>query len=138
MNFNISDVSTTKMTSKGQVVIPEEIREHMNLEPGVKFLIMASEDSIIFKKINPLPKSDIRALLVKSHAMAKEYGITEDDILQDIAEVRRMRRIKTGSGSAAKKLVSNSKRPILKTKSTISKTAKEHPKKLKEKGTDKK
>lgn len=91
MNFNMSDVSTTKMTSKGQVVIPEEIREHMHLEAGVKFIVMATDDSIIFKKINPIPKYDVKSLLEASHAIAKEYGITENDIEQAINEVRKSR-----------------------------------------------
>lgn len=92
MNFNISDVSTTKMTSKGQVVIPEEIREYMNLESGVKFLVMATTDSIIFKKIHPIPPEDIDALLSKSHAFAQKHGITENDIEQAIMDVRKARK----------------------------------------------
>lgn len=104
MNFNISEVSTTKMTSKGQVVIPEEIRDYMNLEPGVKFLIMASEDSIIFKKIQPLPKRDIRALLEKSQAMAKECGITQSDLDEAIAESRRAIKAKNPVRRVAKRV----------------------------------
>lgn len=92
MSFNISDVSTTKMTSKGQVVIPEEIREYMNLKSGVKFLVMATTDSIIFKKIHPIPQEDINELLEKSHALAKEHGITENDIEQAILDVRKARK----------------------------------------------
>jgi len=51
MNVPMSDISTTKMTSKGQVVIPEAIREYMHLESGAKFIVMATNDSIIFKKV---------------------------------------------------------------------------------------
>lgn len=110
MNFNISDVSTTKMTSKGQVVIPEEIREYMGLESGVKFLVMASDDSIIFKKITPIPKQDIKALLESSHRFAKEHGITEKDLEQAIADIRKER-----------KLNSTGKPPIARTKSMVKK-----------------
>ena len=48
MSISLSDISTTKMSSKGQVVIPEEIREYMHLESGVKLIVMATNDSIIF------------------------------------------------------------------------------------------
>lgn len=92
MNFNISDVSTTKMTSKGQVVIPEEIRNHMHLESGVKFLVMATDDSILFKRIHP-PKQDFIALLEASHQLAKEHGVTEADIEEAIIESRKARRL---------------------------------------------
>lgn len=94
MNFNMSEVSTTKMTSKGQVVIPEEIREYMGLESGVKFLVMASDDSIIFKKINPIPEQDIKALLNESQKVAKEYGITEEDLDEAIAASRKAQKSK--------------------------------------------
>lgn len=88
MNTPMSDISTTKMTSKGQVVIPEEIREYMNLESGVKFIVMAMGDSIIFKKINPISQQDIKQLLKKSHAMAKKLKLKKSDIPKVIKEVR--------------------------------------------------
>lgn len=92
MNFNMSDVSTTKMTSKGQVVIPEEIRDHMQLESGVRFLVLASDDSILFKRIYP-PKQDFIALLEASHKLAKKHGVTEADIEDAIIESRKARRL---------------------------------------------
>lgn len=61
--MSTSNISTTKMSSKGQVVIPEEIREYLELENGSKFIVMAAEDSIILKKIKPIPKSELMDLL---------------------------------------------------------------------------
>jgi AbrB family looped-hinge helix DNA binding protein len=115
MNFNMSDVSTTKMTSKGQVVIPEEIREHMHLEAGVKFIVMATDDSIIFKKINPISRNDIKSLLDASHAIAREYEINENDIEQAINDVRKSSTKRTypiksqSSSQAIKRASSNQK-----------------------------
>jgi len=48
-------VNITKISSKGQVVIPFEIREKMNLEEGNLLIISDSDDSICMKKIE-LPK----------------------------------------------------------------------------------
>lgn len=84
----MSNVSTTKMTSKGQVVIPEEIRDFMHLESGVKFIVMATSDSIIFKRITPIAQKDISQLLKASHSMAKKYKLKEKDISSVISEVR--------------------------------------------------
>lgn len=94
MSIPMSDISTTKMTSKGQVVIPEEIREYMHLESGVKFIVMATSDSIIFKKVTPIPQKDIKLLLKASRAIAKKYKFKEKDIPGVIAEVRANRKIK--------------------------------------------
>ncbi|MFA5247575.1 MAG: AbrB/MazE/SpoVT family DNA-binding domain-containing protein [Candidatus Micrarchaeia archaeon] len=39
------------MSSKGQVVIPEGIREMLNLESGSRFVVYAHKDSVLFKKL---------------------------------------------------------------------------------------
>ncbi|WP_371440183.1 AbrB/MazE/SpoVT family DNA-binding domain-containing protein, partial [Piscirickettsia salmonis] len=35
------------MSSKGQVVIPEEIRERLGLAAGVKFVVVGDKDTVI-------------------------------------------------------------------------------------------
>lgn len=83
-----SNTSTTKMTSKGQVVIPEDIRDYMELESGTKFVVVAVGDSIIFKKIQPIPEEDIKELLAESRKVAKKYNFKKYDLDETIAEVR--------------------------------------------------
>jgi AbrB family looped-hinge helix DNA binding protein len=46
------DVAITKMSSKGQVVIPTEMRTDMN--EGDKLLIIQNDDQLIMKKANKL------------------------------------------------------------------------------------
>jgi len=88
MNLKLSNVSITKMTSKGQVVIPEEIRTHMHLEPGTKFIVMAIDDSIVLKKITPIPKNDLKPLLKASRKLAKEYNLQQSDINDTIKVIK--------------------------------------------------
>ena len=40
----MSSVSTTKMSSKGQVVIPEEVRKALNLQTGTQFVVLGEGD----------------------------------------------------------------------------------------------
>ena len=40
-------VSTTKMSSKGQVVIPEQIRTQLDLEAGSRFVVVGDKDVVI-------------------------------------------------------------------------------------------
>ncbi len=70
----------------------------MHLEPGIRFLVLASGDSILFKKIHP-PKQDFAALLEASHRLAQKHGVTESDIEEAILESRKARRL---SASAKK------------------------------------
>lgn len=101
MNIPMSDIATTKMTSKGQVVIPEEIREYMHLESGVKFVVMASGDSIILKRITPIPKKDVKRMLEATRALAKKYKFKEEEIPEIISEVRKEARRKKAKKDGA-------------------------------------
>ena len=49
------DVAITRMSSKGQVVIPAEMRKGLN--EGDKLLIIQSNDQLIMKKASKLDKS---------------------------------------------------------------------------------
>jgi len=42
---------TTVVSDEGEVAVPEAIRDQMNLQPGEKFLVTASGDSILFKRL---------------------------------------------------------------------------------------
>lgn len=45
--------TTTKLSSKGQVVIPEVIREQLHLKEGDQFVVIGQGDTVIFKRITP-------------------------------------------------------------------------------------
>ena len=51
------DIEITKMTSKGQVVIPQSLRQSMGIKEGEKFLVYDIRDEIILKRIKGLEKS---------------------------------------------------------------------------------
>jgi len=40
------------MSAKGQLVVPEEIREKESFESGDRFIAVAVEDGVVFKRIN--------------------------------------------------------------------------------------
>jgi len=48
-----------KMSSKGQIVIPKEIREKLHIKTGQKFRVVELEGTIM---IIPIPKDPIRAM----------------------------------------------------------------------------
>lgn len=80
--------STTKMTSKGQVVIPEETRKRLGMKPGTQFMVIEAKDSLIFKVIQPPSMSDFEKLLAETRRQAKEAGMKKSDITKAIKEVR--------------------------------------------------
>ena len=72
-------VSITKISSKGQVVIPSEIREKMNLEEGNLLVVFDNDNSICLKKIEiPNIKSWEEATKPFREA-AKKSNFTKED-----------------------------------------------------------
>jgi len=80
--------ATTKLSSRGQVVIPEEIRTRLGLEPGAQFVVVGEGDVVVLKALKPPQMSDFKALLNKVRESAEAAGLSEDDIEQAIREVR--------------------------------------------------
>jgi antitoxin PrlF len=81
-------VNIIKISSKGQVVIPSEIREKMNLVEGNLLMINDSEDSICMKKIEfPKIKSWKEATKPFREA-AKKSNFSEYDLKKLIEESR--------------------------------------------------
>jgi AbrB family looped-hinge helix DNA binding protein len=48
------DIAITKMSSKGQVVIPSDMRE--NIKEGEKIMIIQDKDKLIMKKVKDMDK----------------------------------------------------------------------------------
>ena len=85
----MSKIATTKMSSKGQVVIPEAIRKQLNLEPGEQFVVMAESDIVILKRITPPTIDEFEPLLARARLAAAEAGLTQKDVEEAIREVRK-------------------------------------------------
>ena len=76
----MSQINTTKLSSRGQIVIPEDIRKSMQLHSGDQFLVLAEDDVIILKTISQPHMDDFTPIIKKIRKTAKESGLTSDDI----------------------------------------------------------
>ena len=83
--------ATTKMSSKGQVVIPEAIRTELGLSPGDQFIIVAEGDVVILKTINPPPMKQFDKIVKRARQQAKSAGMSEQDVEQATGESRKAR-----------------------------------------------
>lgn len=80
--------ATTKMSSKGQVVIPEEIRNRLGLGEGVQFLVLGEGDVIILKSLSTPSMKDFDRIVNKARKQAKSVGIKKTDIAKAIKGYR--------------------------------------------------
>ena len=67
---------TTKMSSKGQVVIPEEVRKRLQLVAGTQFLVLGEDDVVILKMVRPPSMGDFDRLIKKARQQARAAGIS--------------------------------------------------------------
>ena len=84
----MSTLSTTRMSSKGQVVIPEEIRKRMGLEEGSQFIVMGDHDVVILKTITPPSMDSFDHLITEARRQARKSGLKKSDITEVIRKVR--------------------------------------------------
>jgi len=80
--------ATTKLSSRGQVVIPEEIRKRLGLEPGAQFVVVAEGDVVVLKALKPPQMADFKALLDRAQESAEAARLTPEDVTRAIQDVR--------------------------------------------------
>ncbi|MCP4375084.1 MAG: AbrB/MazE/SpoVT family DNA-binding domain-containing protein [bacterium] len=84
----MKDVATTRMSSRGQVVIPEDIRKRLGLTTGSQFIVIGEDDVVIMKTITRPSMRDFDSLTKNARKQARDAGMTRSDISHTIAEVR--------------------------------------------------
>ncbi len=82
-------IATTKMSSKGQVVIPEEIRKSLSLRAGTQFVVLGEDDVVILKMIVPPSAREFDSVIRRARAQAKAAGMVPGDVAKAIKQSRR-------------------------------------------------
>ena len=83
--------ATTKMSSKGQVVIPEEIRQALGLKAGSKFVVVGEGDVVILKMITPPSMSEFDDIIQEARRQARQAGMKRSDVAAALNAVRAAR-----------------------------------------------
>ncbi len=82
------DVEITKLSSKGQIVIPSDMREGM--KPGEKIFLLKNDDQIILKKASDLEENvreDLEFAKQTEEALKKyEQGLFEEKSREEFLE----------------------------------------------------
>lgn len=56
-------MQTTRLSSKGQVIIPQSIREHHHWHSGVEFSVIDTEEGILLTPLKPFTQTSTQQLL---------------------------------------------------------------------------
>jgi AbrB family looped-hinge helix DNA binding protein len=87
----VATTATTRLSSKGQVVIPEEIRQRLRLETGAQFVVVGEGDVVVLKAVQPPSMRQFDAIVKEARRAARDAGLKRRDVA---AAVRRTRRTK--------------------------------------------
>ncbi len=89
-------IEMIKMSSKGQIVIPQDIRTEINASEGTIFAVVSGRDSIVLKKVITPSKEDLikeLQIIAKEGARkAEKFGIKEGDIPNLVHKLREEKR----------------------------------------------
>lgn len=80
----MAEVELTKMSSRGQIVIPQSIRDRLRLREGETFAVIGGGDTLVLKRVSMPSKEDIlremERLVKAGNVQAKKLGIKEKDV----------------------------------------------------------
>lgn len=86
-------IEITKMSSRGQIVVPQEIRNKLNMQEGTTFAIFGTKNTIILKKIETPSKEelikDLEMIAKEGKKRAEKIGLKENDIPNLVHRSRR-------------------------------------------------
>jgi AbrB family looped-hinge helix DNA binding protein len=84
----MTNFATTKMSSKGQIVIPENIRKRLKLKSGSQFIVLGENDVVILNAIKPPSIHEFDTLIAAVRKQAKASGLKQSGISEAIVKVR--------------------------------------------------
>ncbi len=84
----MSRIATTRMSSKGQVVIPENVRKRLGLKAGSEFVVVAGDDAVVLRPVTEPDMSQFDELLAEARRQARRAGLRKADITNAIRTVR--------------------------------------------------
>lgn len=90
----MASMATTRMSSKGQVVIPEEIRTRLGLRSGTQFVVVADRDVVILRTLAPPSLAEFDHLIAAARQTARRTGMKKSDVTAAVAKVRGRRAVK--------------------------------------------
>ncbi|MCG2789555.1 MAG: AbrB/MazE/SpoVT family DNA-binding domain-containing protein [Actinomycetia bacterium] len=75
-------MNLAKISSNGQITVPVEIRRKLNIREGDKIIFLENANGDI------ILQNSSRVAIREAQAALKDIKVSEEDILQDVMEIR--------------------------------------------------
>jgi AbrB family looped-hinge helix DNA binding protein len=87
----LEEPEITTMSEKGQVVIPQDLREYLGIKPKTRLLVFVMEGNIIMRKLDiPDVKKEWRNIFQRMDK--KRLKLDENDVIKEIKAHRKEKR----------------------------------------------
>jgi AbrB family looped-hinge helix DNA binding protein len=81
-------VETSKLSKRGQIVVPQKVRKDLGLAEGDRFLVYGTGDAIVFKKMDLPSVEELERLTSWGRKFAETKRITRRKVAKAIKELR--------------------------------------------------
>jgi AbrB family looped-hinge helix DNA binding protein len=87
-------MQTTRLSSKGQVIIPKELRTKRRWEPGQELQTIETDDGVLLKPVPAFPETSLREVIacLPYSGQAKSLNELEEAIKKGARGAKRDRR----------------------------------------------
>jgi antitoxin PrlF len=83
------DMAITSLSTKGQVVIPDDIRKLIGLKPGMRMMVLTDGANVMLKPIAQPSMEAFDKMAKATQQYARKAGLKKSDIKEAIQKVRR-------------------------------------------------
>lgn len=84
----MDDFATTRLSSRGQVVIPETIRRSLGLKSGTEFVVFGEDGTVVLTVIEAPSMREFDEIIARARKGARRAGLRRSDIAEAIRAVR--------------------------------------------------
>ena len=85
----MADITLTRLSSKGQIVIPQKLRKALRLREGEVFVMTGRRDTIVLKRLRTPSDREFEALLEWGERFARKKGLRPRDVRDAMDEERK-------------------------------------------------
>lgn len=82
-------LATTRLSSKGQIVIPDEVRKNLGLHTGDQFVVVGENDVILLKMISEPQLKNFAQLVQVARKKAHQVKLKKNAIKSAVVEARK-------------------------------------------------
>jgi len=84
----MNTLDMTTMSSKGQVVIPTDIRKELGLLTGAKLMVLTDGANLLLKPVQTPKLQTFHTLIQRSRRYAKQAGLRKSTLAKALRAVR--------------------------------------------------